>query len=111
VGNSVAQSAIQSVATTIAVFDGGTGAGAVGSDPATWAQKSGGQFAVPVNGDVNSDDIYGGPHARHLETTNVLFADGHVKALRPGKFWDTTSIPYTGNGGRLPCLDISKGCQ
>jgi prepilin-type N-terminal cleavage/methylation domain-containing protein/prepilin-type processing-associated H-X9-DG protein len=112
VGNSAAESAIQSGATTIAVFDGGTQAGAVGTDPGIWLQKSSGaQFATLPNGDVNSDDIYGGPHARHLETTNVLFADGHVKSLRPGKFWDTTSIPYTPNGGKLPCLDITKGCQ
>ena len=111
IGNSAAESAIQSGATTIAVFDGGTEAGAVGSDPGTWVQKSGGQFATLPNGNVNSDDIYGGPHSRHLETTNVLFADGHVKSLRPGKFWDTSSIPYTPNGGKLPCLDITKGCQ
>jgi prepilin-type N-terminal cleavage/methylation domain-containing protein/prepilin-type processing-associated H-X9-DG protein len=111
IGNSVSQSAIQTVATTIAVFDGGTGAGAVGSDPATWTQKSGGQFATRADGDVNSDDIYGGPMSRHLETTNVLFADGHVKALRPAKFWDTSAIPYTANGGKMPCLDITKGCQ
>jgi hypothetical protein len=65
IGNSAAESAIQVARATIAVFDGGTEAGAVGSDPGTWVQKSGGQFATLPNGNVNSDDIYGGPHSRH----------------------------------------------
>ncbi|RYF45796.1 MAG: hypothetical protein EOO38_15385, partial [Cytophagaceae bacterium] len=30
---------------------------------------------------------WAGPCVRHLETTNVLFFDGHVKALRADKFY------------------------
>jgi prepilin-type N-terminal cleavage/methylation domain-containing protein/prepilin-type processing-associated H-X9-DG protein len=31
---------------------------------------------------------YGAPLARHLETTNVLWCDGHVKAMRVEKFYN-----------------------
>jgi prepilin-type N-terminal cleavage/methylation domain-containing protein/prepilin-type processing-associated H-X9-DG protein len=30
---------------------------------------------------------WGAPIARHLETTNALYADGHVKSQRPSTFW------------------------
>ncbi len=32
-------------------------------------------------------DIWAAPIARHLETINVLYVDGHVKAQRPEKFY------------------------
>ena len=43
---------------------------------------------------------------RHLETCNVLFADGHVKSLRTDKFYTV----LTGTT-KIPCYDITKGCQ
>ena len=36
--------------------------------------------------DANTD-IWAAPFPRHLETVNVLFVDGHVKSLRPEKFY------------------------
>jgi prepilin-type processing-associated H-X9-DG protein len=41
--------------------------------------------------------------ARHLETANVLWADGHVKALRVDKFY----IAQPGQAS--PCLNPETG--
>jgi len=38
-----------------------------------------------VNG--TADQNWGAPSPRHLDTSNVLFADGHVKALRTDKYY------------------------
>jgi prepilin-type N-terminal cleavage/methylation domain-containing protein/prepilin-type processing-associated H-X9-DG protein len=110
--NSVSLAAIQNVATTVAVFDGGTNPTS-NSNPLLWTQKDAPFRTKPfVDNNVGSgggDEYdYGGPHPRHLETVNVLFADGHVKALRVDKFWDNSK---TTAADKMPCLDITKGCQ
>ena len=46
-----------------------------------------------------TDISWAGPAARHLETANVAFADGHVKSLRTEKF-------YYGNS---PWMDTARG--
>jgi prepilin-type processing-associated H-X9-DG protein len=45
---------------------------------------------------VNVD--YGGPRLRHLDTANVLYVDGHVKAMRADKwyFTGTTCMSFDG---------------
>jgi prepilin-type N-terminal cleavage/methylation domain-containing protein/prepilin-type processing-associated H-X9-DG protein len=106
----VSQAAIQNVATTVMVFDGGSIP--VGSNPLVWAQKDGPFVTKPwVDTDVTtgggSDSDFGGPHPRHLETAAVLFVDGHVKSLRADKFYN---ISKTSDADKMPCLDITKGC-
>ena len=45
---------------------------------------------------------YGAPLARHLETTNILWADGHVKSQRVETIYPT--------GATAPCFLIARGC-
>jgi prepilin-type N-terminal cleavage/methylation domain-containing protein/prepilin-type processing-associated H-X9-DG protein len=47
---------------------------------AKWDKDDGPSSAAPVYNDWNSHTMM--PRYRHLETSNFLFADGHVKALR-----------------------------
>jgi prepilin-type N-terminal cleavage/methylation domain-containing protein/prepilin-type processing-associated H-X9-DG protein len=105
-GNGVSLAAIQNVATTVAAYDGGTEVVA-NTNPLTWTQKSGGQFGFDPQGDNNTEDVYGGPHPRHLETVNLLYADGHVKAQRVNSFYQSTAVPMP---AKMPCLDITRGC-
>jgi prepilin-type processing-associated H-X9-DG protein len=59
---------------------------------------------------------YGAPHARHQETTNVLWADGHAKAARIESFYclrgQTTGALCDGTqfAGYSRCLDPLQGC-
>ncbi len=63
---------------------------------------------------TNND--YGAPHARHSETTNVLWADGHVKASRIDRIYTLPGreVPNrpanAGTANWSPCLDPSYGC-
>jgi prepilin-type processing-associated H-X9-DG protein len=50
----------------------------------------------------------GGPNPRHLETTNVLFSDGHVKSLRVDKFYDLSGPTNT---SRHACMNPAVGCS
>lgn len=86
-------SQIESTATTVFAFDGGRWNGSNYVSVPTAAFYWGGadepkQFPVSVAGGVprweapgwagNSSDVV----ARHMETTNVLFCDGHVKSMK-----------------------------
>ncbi len=46
-------------------------------------------YTTVVNNPANNNFM--GPTPRHLETTNLLYADGHVKALRPSAFYYNNS--------------------
>jgi prepilin-type processing-associated H-X9-DG protein len=105
----IAQASVQNVATTVLAVDGGTH-GNSNADVTQWAQKEGAFMISPIPDDNNTPqsanyDI-GAPHARHLETSNVLFADGHVKALRVTNFYK----PMSGTTA-MPCFDYTKGCE
>lgn len=54
------------------------------------------------DGSSSSGGPWGGPFPRHLETGNVGFLDGHVKALRIEKW-------YYSSGGTMPWLDPAVG--
>jgi prepilin-type N-terminal cleavage/methylation domain-containing protein/prepilin-type processing-associated H-X9-DG protein len=65
------------------------------TNPVEWKEKSYG-FIVDEKdsgafGSTATPNGRGGPLARHLETANVGFADGHVKALRIEKFYYNAS--------------------
>ncbi len=110
-GTSVSQAAIASVASTVMAFDGGTIVDTT-KNPINWTQKTPGeQFASPADlANVNGEGSYGGPQARHLETTNVLFADGHVKSQRIDRFYNPSAVPLPA-GTKIPCMNITTGCQ
>ena len=66
-------------------------------DPlATGGQASPGCPSCATTG--NTD--WGGPSIRHTETSNVGFADGHVKSMKPDAWY----------GGNSPCLNPALGC-
>ena len=100
--------AITSTATTVMCVDGGADSTG-GTDPLKWTQ-SGSSFlikAIPVG---NTTDLanFAAPLPRHLEMGNVLFADGHVKSLRAEKYYNVGNPTDT---AKMPCFDITKGCQ
>jgi prepilin-type N-terminal cleavage/methylation domain-containing protein/prepilin-type processing-associated H-X9-DG protein len=102
---------VANVATTVMAVDGGAIPNAATPAP-QWATKDTGAFLLDS---TTRSDIYatsGGdapswtaPHARHLETANVLWADGHVKALRVDKFYVATTNTAS------PCLNPLTGCS
>lgn len=64
-------------------------------------------YVANTSASAGNNAIYTGPTARHLETCNVLWVDGHVKAMRVDKFYNSkTNNP----NGYSPCLDPAKGC-
>ncbi len=59
---------------------------------------------APCSGCVTSpgDPNWGGPHLRHIQKSNVSFADGHVETLKASTwYWAGTPwlIPSVGGGG------------
>ena len=114
----LALSAIEAPAGTIAVTDGGSLPDPTQPNPLLWAIKrdayglddnASGVYpesqVVITTGDGPS---WGAPTARHLETCNVLFADGHVKSMRIEKFYNTGARTAT---SRTPCMNPAVGCQ
>jgi prepilin-type processing-associated H-X9-DG protein len=76
--------------------DGATLATSNSSQATSWSIKPAAWLlGYPNDGQTNSsgNPHWGGPCPRHLETTNVGFADGHVKAMRVEKFYYADS-PY-----------------
>ncbi len=59
---------------------------------------------------------YGSPTARHMEMTNVLWADGHVKASRIEKIYkligqsEEPNRPPSASTAWSPCLEPAFGC-
>ncbi|RYX80380.1 DUF1559 domain-containing protein [bacterium] len=94
--------AFQAPATTVALCDGGIQGIATApyvsttSKPRAWLIRNAGDPNV-----VNSNEDAAAPAARHLETGNIFFADGHVKAMRTDKWYYPASTwlnPPTGSG-------------
>ena len=93
-------------AATVLLTDGATDP--VNDSPATWpdAGAEDGKDFLDLG---DAELVRGGPgvngaapSARHAGQANVLFADGHVKALRLESFYLLS--------GRSPCLNPSLGC-
>jgi len=102
----VALSQILSPATTVLSTD--LGATPSSADPTTWAVKPDNNGIRPATvlvdalGVSSANTHCAAPLARHLETTNVLWADGHVKATKVEKFYSGTADS--------PCLNPATGC-
>ncbi|PQV63344.1 prepilin-type processing-associated H-X9-DG domain-containing protein [Abditibacterium utsteinense] len=115
----LAMAAVSSPATTVIVTD----AGAIpvnGLDATKWVAKNSNpspflidrtnRASVAGNSGSGDDADFSAPIARHLETSNVLWADGHVKSLKVEKFYNA-GAPASGAGaGANTCLDPSTGC-
>ncbi len=106
--NPLAIASVASTATTIIVSDGATQINATAPfvTPTSPAKTVQCPWLVADPGNAtqlgfmdSGDNNWGGPSVRHLETGNVLFADGHVKALRAEK-WFYANTPW---------LDPTKG--
>ncbi|HEY3332445.1 MAG TPA: DUF1559 domain-containing protein [Capsulimonadaceae bacterium] len=65
---------------------------------------------------ANTTD-YGGPVARHQGLSNILWVDGHVKALAIEKFYSLYGHEVTNKPAEItttywsPCLDVKYGCD
>ena len=109
----VSLSSVESPSTTVYMSDAGMQAdGTNGTVQATSPLKNGGirilidpsisGLAVGTNGD------WMGPNPRHLETTVVGYADGHVKALRANSWYYNSSWQLnpacSSKTGVAPCL-------
>jgi len=104
--DSVSLAAIVAPSTTVMVTDTGTNP-STNSDPLLWEPKPGSwvlmDATIPaVNKPSSINYNVAAPIARHLETCNVLWCDGHVKALRIPKFYNQTGVS--------PCLRSETGC-
>ncbi len=111
----VSMAALDSSATTVIVTDAGTqpGTGTPATDPLKWTVKPNAwilddyvtssssypetQVVAAAGGDGSS---FAGPNPRHLETCNVLWADGHVKSQRVSSFYRNNAVS--------PCLAIDQ---
>ena len=64
------------------------------TDPSTW-QYLGGAFALdPIEAVIITNSAaHGGPLERHLDTSNVAFADGHVKAMKTQSWYYLATAP------------------
>jgi prepilin-type N-terminal cleavage/methylation domain-containing protein/prepilin-type processing-associated H-X9-DG protein len=107
-GDSRSQAEFQNISRTVMLVDAGSqvdpakAATAWDVKPPVWILAPGNWSevrAAPTGGDNNN---LGGPYARHLETSNVLWTDGHVKAQRIETFYDPD--------GQHPCMTIVNGC-
>jgi prepilin-type N-terminal cleavage/methylation domain-containing protein/prepilin-type processing-associated H-X9-DG protein len=67
-----------------------------------------GQLMLPwsLSCDNPGDGLWGGPGPRHLETANVGYMDGHVKALNPDKWYFANSA-----GTMVDCMNPATGCS
>ncbi len=106
--------AMQAPSSTVSVMDGATSV--TSGNPVDWlsSPKPTAFLIGPFYGGADTDDPtpaqledYGAPAARHLETANVLYADGHVKAMRVDRFYKQTDP----TGQRMPCFDPRVGCS
>jgi prepilin-type N-terminal cleavage/methylation domain-containing protein/prepilin-type processing-associated H-X9-DG protein len=86
--------------------------------PEEWTQQIGtSKQAAYVLLHPNSDiaftnKSYGVPYVRHFNTTNVLWADGHVKAMRPAQIMGTTNITSGASWTTTnSCFNPEIGCN
>ncbi|MBW3638211.1 MAG: hypothetical protein KY445_17340, partial [Armatimonadetes bacterium] len=106
---SISLTAINEPAAHVIITDSGANP-STNADPTKWTPKKGSwlldhSFSGNVNSATNPDNA--APIPRHLDTTNVLYADGHVKSLRVEKF-------YRFPNAYSPCLDpaaTNKSCS
>jgi prepilin-type N-terminal cleavage/methylation domain-containing protein/prepilin-type processing-associated H-X9-DG protein len=93
-------SQVESPSTTVIISDGGVTASGSAPYVTTVAKPTSWILVDPTDGNAQSGNLdWAAPSDRHLDTSVVAFADGHVKAMRLDK-WYYANTPW---------LDISKG--
>ncbi len=102
----IALAFIVSPSTTVMVTETGSRVNA-STDPLQWEAKPGAftiadATTVATTKPTAENYNVAAPIARHLETCNVLWCDGHVKALRIEKFYNRVGVS--------PCLRPETGC-
>lgn len=102
----VSLASIISPSTTVMVAETGSNI-STSNDPLKWQAKPGAfnlndATTIFVSQPSSAQYNTAGPIARHLETCNVLWCDGHVKALRIPKFYNRVGVS--------PCLRPETGC-
>lgn len=100
----VRQSRIQFPATTVMASDAGMHRTGYSNNPAVWTEQPETWIIADRNNwrsGFNGGDwsIVGAPSSRHLETSTVLYVDGHVKSQKVDSFY------LRGN-----CLNLDTGC-
>ena len=93
----ISMASITDVSRTVAAVDAGTQVQS-GVDPLKWPiKKAAFILNSATDGSVTAVDAsggngghYAGPNARHLETCNVLWFDGHVKSQRIESFYKSS---------------------
>ncbi len=107
---------IASPASTVMMTDSGSlqagttnSTQAANTDPSLWPRRVATDkhtswiLVTPTSSNWSFTTVdYGAPAARHLGTTNILWADGHVKSQKVESFYPT--------GQTAPCLLIARGC-
>jgi len=115
-------SAFANPSQTVLACDGGTAP--ISALPATsWTVKDSPWMLgmatlqyVPLTASTDVNNLlYAAPNPRHFDTSDVLFADGHVKALQPAAFYNNLNVVGkeangTSAAGWSPCLDPASGC-
>jgi prepilin-type N-terminal cleavage/methylation domain-containing protein/prepilin-type processing-associated H-X9-DG protein len=98
--------AVTNPVATMAAADGATqvATGTPATDPLKWTIKNNAwMMKQTADGDMTgTNDDWGGPAPRHLDTVNVLWADGHVKAHRLEKVY------RVGSGETSNCLRLDQ---
>ena len=107
----VNQAAFTNISQTVMVTDAGGAPSTTVAAP-DWAKEPNSwildQASNPVvtataaQPTINNNSIFTGPNARHLETCNVLWADGHVKAQRVPSFYNASPTAVS------PCLLVDQ---
>jgi prepilin-type N-terminal cleavage/methylation domain-containing protein/prepilin-type processing-associated H-X9-DG protein len=72
-------------------------------EPEGWVLDDMDTAEVAATGGGNNGH-FSGPNARHLETSTVLWVDGHVKSLRPERFYNAVA----GTGSLSNCLRLDQ---
>jgi prepilin-type N-terminal cleavage/methylation domain-containing protein/prepilin-type processing-associated H-X9-DG protein len=111
----IATSIVRNPSETILITDGTSELGGNTNGPANkarqpgeWTELAGGHVLESYGSNFcfgaapAASGSRGGPLARHLETTNVAFADGHVKAMKIEKWFNATSTCMTPATGCTP---------
>ncbi len=85
-------------------------------DPSSTSLKYSSYLIIPASyygtsGYYYKSRAYASPFPRHLDTTNVLWADGHVKAMRPESIMSLKKAAGDSTVKPTSCFLADLGCS